>query len=105
MEGLARRAGVVRVIERTAVRLDGRGAQCAVIEHTLHAVAVARVPGDAQQVAGHVEMRVGAAGRFEALAKTDQPAPKPAASGRREVCARPPGARSKALRAEKIKTA
>ena len=46
--------------------MDGPRAENGVIKHTLHAVAVLSVLGDAQQVASDFEMAVGAARGFEA---------------------------------------
>src|SRR3546814_1256175 len=57
---------VVRIIEGAAVGEHRHRAEHGVVEHALHAVAVTRIPGDAQQIAGQLEMRVRAAHRLEA---------------------------------------
>src|SRR3546814_3406088 len=49
---------VVRIIEGAAVGEHRHRAEHGVVEHALHAVAVTRIPGDAQQIAGQLEMRV-----------------------------------------------
>src|SRR5271169_5189931 len=58
--------GVVGVVERSAIGLNGPGSEDGVVEHALHAVAVARILGDAKQVARDLEMAIGAAGSFKA---------------------------------------
>jgi hypothetical protein len=57
---------VVGVVEGVAVGEDGERAEDGVVKNLLHAVAVAGVGGDAQEVAGDFEVSIGAAGGFEA---------------------------------------
>src|SRR5882757_1415397 len=104
MEGFACRACVIRIIECIAVGLDRLGAQRAVVEHALHAVAIARVACDAQQVACQFEVRIGAAGCLEALVLTGEARAERTAARRDEVFVRSPAAGSETLRIEKIKS-
>src|ERR1700728_2256058 len=102
MKGFARRTRVIRIIECIAIGLDRFGAQRAVVEHAFHAVAIARVAGDAQQIARQFEMRVGAAGRLEALVFSDEAGAERAAARGHEVLVGPPAAGGETLRIEKI---
>src|SRR6185312_16065973 len=56
---------VVRIIERVTVVLEFLRAEDRVQEDLFHAVAVATVAGDAQQVAGELEVCVAPARRFK----------------------------------------
>src|SRR5690349_17254910 len=59
--GLKTRVMIVGVIETRTVDLNWLCAQNRVVEHALHAVAVADVPCERQKIAHHLEMRVSAA--------------------------------------------
>src|SRR3546814_16099390 len=73
-------------------------AEHGVVEHALHAVAVTRIPGDAQQIAGQLEMRVRAAHRLEArLEVAEQRLGQFARPRFDEELARPPATRRPAL--------
>lgn len=65
MEGLLSVDVIVGIVEGPAVRLRRLGARAGVVQHLLHAVFVARVARDAQQIVRHFEVTVGIAWRLE----------------------------------------
>ncbi len=84
---------VVGVVEAVAVFLDRLGAEDAVVENALHAVAVAAVAGDADQIARDFEVGIGAAGSFEAGMGLGQALADFAAAGLAEILVRAPSRR------------
>src|SRR5690348_16389642 len=65
MVGLPGRLIVIGVIKARPIFEQRFSAQNGVVEHALHAVSVAAVSGDAQQISRQLEMRVCAAWSFE----------------------------------------
>src|SRR6266545_765636 len=58
---------VVGVVESVSVGGERFGSQDGVVHHTLHAVAIARVARNPQQITRELEVRVGSAGRLETM--------------------------------------
>src|SRR5271166_1863932 len=100
MVDLAAGEVVVGVIEGVAVRLKALCAEDGVVEDALHAVSIAAVGGDAQQVARELEVGVAAAGRLEAAVRVGEALVHFAAAGSGEAFVRPPSAGGKALRGD-----
>ena len=80
------------------VGLERLGAENAVIEHTLHAVAVAAVLGRAQQVARDLEVGVGATGSLETGVRFGETLADFAAAGFAEIFVGSPATGGKTLR-------
>ena len=88
---------VVGIVEGCAVGQDGPRAGNRVVEDAFHTVAVARIAGDAQQVARDLEMSVNAAGSFETGVRQAETLPESIASGLDERFVRAPSAGDVAL--------
>src|SRR5258708_2288066 len=97
MEGFFGLPGVIRIIEGMTIRLDRNRAKDGVIEHAFHAVAVARVARDAQQMACELEMRVGPAGSLKTLRLPLQTGAERAAAGNDKMLIRSPATRGETL--------
>src|SRR6202043_3872384 len=81
VEGFFRSLRVVGIVKGASVRLDRCRPEHGVVQHAFHAVAVARVTGDAHQIARELEVRKGAARGFEALALVSEAGAERAAAG------------------------
>src|ERR1700726_4779726 len=75
---------VVGIIERSSVRENRPGAADGVVQYALHAVAVAGILRDAQQIAGDFEVTVGATRSFKARMSLAQTCVETAGSGNDE---------------------
>jgi len=91
---------VVGVIEAVAALHHGLGAEDGVVEDSLHAVAVAGVARDAEEVAGDFEHGVCAAGGFETGVSFSQAVAESAAARSAESFVGTPAAGGEALRAK-----
>src|SRR5258708_10559529 len=89
--------GIVRVVERGAIGLNGPRAENGVVKHALHAVAVARVFGDTQQVACDLEVAIGAAWSLKAGVTGRKTVAQLTRSGLTECFIWSPATRGKAL--------
>src|SRR6266566_5370377 len=88
---------VVGVVEADAVWADGTCAEDGVVEDGLHGVAVAAVAGDAHEVAGDLELAVGAAGSLEAVVGLGEALGQAIGLGLDEAFVGPPAAGGVAL--------
>src|SRR5262245_3894903 len=91
---------VIRIIEGFSVRLERLGAKNGVVHHALHAIAIARIASDAQEVASQLEVRVGAAGRLKAAVSVGEAGGNVRAAWSAQNFVRSPAAGGEALRGE-----
>src|SRR5690348_16842022 len=94
---------VIGIVEGMAVRFEPLCAQNRVVEDALHAVAVASVARDTQQVARELEVRVAAAGSFKAGMRFAEAVEQLARAWFHETLVRSPSAGGKALRGDHSK--
>src|ERR1700733_6929995 len=95
---------VIGIIERSAIGQNRPRAGDRVVQDAFHAVAVARITGDAQQVTRDLEMAVNPAGRLEAGVRQAQALPEPIAPRRDKRFVRTPAAGDITLFAYHAKT-
>src|ERR1017187_3700947 len=88
---------VVGVVERRTVLQDRLDAQGHVVKHALHAVAVARIARERQQVPHHLEVRIRTAARLEMPVSRAQAVAQFALAWLHEGFIRPPAAGGVAL--------
>ena len=91
---------VVGVVEGVAVGLETFGSEDGVVEDALHGVAVAGVAGDAEEIAGELEVGVAAAGGFEAFVGFGKAGVEVAAFGGAEAFVGAPASGGEALRGD-----
>jgi hypothetical protein len=95
---------VIGIIESAAVGEERFGPQDGVVHDALHAVAIAGIARHAEQVTGELEVRVGAAGSFEAAVGISQAGGDIIAVWRTQSFVRSPTTGGKALREKHFKT-
>src|ERR1700689_182233 len=95
---------VIGIVEGRAGGQDGPGTGNRVVDDALHAVAVARIAGDAQQVARDFKMATHAARSFEAGVRQATAMAESVASGLNERFVRTPAAGDVALFVDHTKT-